>query len=551
MMLLEPDRNQLEIFVEALFRHVSKDKDGWISMRAFYEDDKAAKPARITPTSLAGGLRFVIDVAEDDARRAANEPKATVFCPPIAVFRDKDHAREEDLLAGPALTVECDRNPQQARIQLEQILGPATLVVRSGGQWTDPTTQQVHDKIHLHWRLKSVAKGADLAKLKQARQLATRLVDGDASNVPACHPIRWPGSWHRKGTPRLCEIIEQHCDNEIDLDVALPKLLKIAPPPPPQLESGGGQDKLDWDESFHDIVSGKVYHPALTSLSASFARYGVPELAARKTLHALMAVSDPADPERRRRRDVERGKLRSTVHSAYQKFATAPSSALLDPWAEIKMPDFPLDTLPASIRTFIEDQGRIMGGCPNALTLAALCTISGATDHRFKVKMMRHGRWWEGPRLWGLLVGDPSKKKTPIINAATRPLEQRQSEIYRDYKTQLRDYIEAGGKAAIRTHPQSRHTTSSTTQPSKRWARFLSAHPPGCWSSAMRFPAGSAEWKSMPAPHAPPIAHSGCKPSTVVVMPTTVSVAAKSISPTCQSASSAAFNQPGLPSCKD
>src|SRR6516225_7195118 len=135
MMLLEPNRDQIEIFVQALFRYVGK--DGFISMRAFYENDDSDKPVRITPTSLAGGLGFVIDVAEDDARRAANQPRATVFCPPVAVFNNKDHAREVDLLIGPALVVECDEDPQQARVKLEQLLGTATLVVRSGGQWTN------------------------------------------------------------------------------------------------------------------------------------------------------------------------------------------------------------------------------------------------------------------------------------------------------------------------------------------------------------------------------------------------------------------------------
>src|SRR6516164_10483019 len=58
MMLLEPNRDQIEIFVQALFRYVGK--DGFISMRAFYESDDSDKPVRITPTSLAGGLGFVI-----------------------------------------------------------------------------------------------------------------------------------------------------------------------------------------------------------------------------------------------------------------------------------------------------------------------------------------------------------------------------------------------------------------------------------------------------------------------------------------------------------
>jgi hypothetical protein len=140
-----------------------------------------------------------------------------VFCPPIAVFANKDHARERDITEGLALTVECDQHPHTARAKLEAILGPATMVVRSGGKWTDPATGQAHDKLHLHWRLRAPARGEALPTLKQARDIAARLVGGDPSNKPVCHPIRWPGSWHRKAEPVLCEIETANPDQEVDL----------------------------------------------------------------------------------------------------------------------------------------------------------------------------------------------------------------------------------------------------------------------------------------------------------------------------------------------
>ena len=82
--LLEPDRDQIEIFTEALFRYAGK--QGFVSVRAFHEDRGAKAVFRISPTPLTGGLKFLVDVAEDDARRAANDPRPVVFCPPIATF---------------------------------------------------------------------------------------------------------------------------------------------------------------------------------------------------------------------------------------------------------------------------------------------------------------------------------------------------------------------------------------------------------------------------------------------------------------------------------
>ena len=62
--------------------------------------------------------------------------------------------------------------------------------------------------------------------LREARGLATKLVGGDGTNISIVHPIRWPGSWHRKATPRLAKIVASS-DNEIDLAEAL-ELLRDA-----------------------------------------------------------------------------------------------------------------------------------------------------------------------------------------------------------------------------------------------------------------------------------------------------------------------------------
>ena len=146
--MLEPDRDQLEIFVDALFRRAG-DK-GFVAVRSFYEG--ADKPFRLSTAKLSGGLRFLIEVAEDDARRAAQNPAPVVFCPPLAVFGNKDHAREQDLLEGLALSVECDQHPGEARTILEDLLGPATVVVESGGTWVNGGNTP-ENKLHLHWRL--------------------------------------------------------------------------------------------------------------------------------------------------------------------------------------------------------------------------------------------------------------------------------------------------------------------------------------------------------------------------------------------------------------
>ncbi len=123
--------------------------------------------------------------------------------------------------------------------------------------------------------------------------------------------------------------------------------------------------------------------------------------------------------------------------TANQKTA---NESVFDPWERYIVPDFPVHVLPQMVQDYVTSQAMVIGCDPSALAMAALTAFSGALDHRFAVKMMRNGNWWEHPRLWTLLVGDPSRKKTPIINDVTRPLERHQNDLRRDYEARLRDY---------------------------------------------------------------------------------------------------------------
>jgi hypothetical protein len=225
---LEPVREQLAVFVRGLFRHTAP--GATVSLRAFPDDRGGSKPFLIVPARVTELCDELTDAAIDAARRAARAPAKIVFCPPIATFNSRRRAREQDLAEAPALSVECDAHPRRARTALEKMLGPATFVVASGGEWTDPETGEIEPKLHVHWRLAVPARTKDEhAMLKEARRLATLVAGADASNITAVHPIRWPGSWHRKGAPKLCLIVADNSECEIELGAAL-KALKAAAP---------------------------------------------------------------------------------------------------------------------------------------------------------------------------------------------------------------------------------------------------------------------------------------------------------------------------------
>jgi hypothetical protein len=319
-MALEPDRDQLEIFLDAVLRH--RGDQGYLSMRVFQHDNKPIFSqlwtARLGPKT---GSRHALDIAVDLARRAANTPQPAVFCPPIAVFNNADgfHAGEADLFKGLAISVECDQRPEEARQKLQEILGEATAVVRSGGQWVNGDDEP-EDKLHLHYRLKTPATGADLTKLKQARRIAAALVGGDASNIPAVHCLRWPGSWHRKAGPRLCELVSCNPDVEIDLDEALAALEQAAPGRK-KTGNGGTGEAADEAELIGNILAGVRLHDSINRLAAKWVRGKGPEVI-NSTIVRLQELMERSkarleryDDWKARYDDIGRG-----VESAWVKF---------------------------------------------------------------------------------------------------------------------------------------------------------------------------------------------------------------------------------------
>jgi hypothetical protein len=225
---LTPDASQLATFHEALFRYA--DSESYVSLRVF--PDRGAKGgAAVHVEGVRAGAENLLTAAARVATKAARWIEPAVFAPPVATFTNAERAAERDLANGLTLTVECDARPSAARAQLARVLGPPTLEVESGGTWVDPATGEVQAKVHVHYRLtEPTATPEDHARLKRARALATAHVGGDASNKTIVHPLRWPGSWHRKHEPaRLARIVGGDPESELDLADALERLDAVAP----------------------------------------------------------------------------------------------------------------------------------------------------------------------------------------------------------------------------------------------------------------------------------------------------------------------------------
>jgi hypothetical protein len=339
---LEPNRRHLEAFIDAVFRRATR---GFVSIRSFRESDTSEK-FRFS-SSPVDKREHLLDVVEDDARRAAQAPSPVVFCPPLCTFNSEHSAKEADIVEGLVITAELDRQPNQAREKLIAVLGVPTLEVKSGGRWkSDSGTAE--DKLHLHWRLARPATGVnDLTRLKRARSLVSRLAGGDTSCDPVNHPVRWPGSWHRKAEPRLCQIVVQNSEIEVELDRTLEVLIEaataagISEERPRSLNGDGSYADAsgDWAQLFGRIIRGSDLHVSTRDLAAKLVMLIENDGAIVNLVRGLIECSNAPHDERYR---VHYAKVPELVRSARQKFSVrhAPSAvrlrAILDVAASAK-----------------------------------------------------------------------------------------------------------------------------------------------------------------------------------------------------------------------
>jgi hypothetical protein len=195
----EPDRDELKHFVEPLFKNA--DPGTYVHLRAFRDDlNQVWRPDLwATPMVEKGSLDNIVAAAFQLASQAAEAPEPVCFACPICTFKTANGAAEKDVAQGLTISVDCDTTPERARERLEDLLGPSTLVVVTGGEWIDPETGEIQVRQHLHWRLATPASDfAGLVRLKEIRRMATELVGADPTGVPVSHPYRWAGSLYRK-----------------------------------------------------------------------------------------------------------------------------------------------------------------------------------------------------------------------------------------------------------------------------------------------------------------------------------------------------------------
>ncbi|HEX2529812.1 MAG TPA: virulence-associated E family protein [Geminicoccus sp.] len=354
---LQPDPEQAREFFGRVFRHAPD--GGFYSFRAFHHDsDRPPAQIKAEPfENTDAGMDRLVNVAAREMHCAAAWPVGIVLAPPIALFASKDKAGEADLVCAPALAIDCDARPADCVQQIQGLLGTATVIVATGGTWTDPNTGEVQDKVHVVYRLREPAVDVEgFTKVKRCNLLMAKLIGSDPSAAPPSHPMRLAGSLHtkNKNDPRLSRIIGGNPEAEIDLDDALERLedayrqhrdaaggqakARIA-------YSGEHQEKAEpTDTLVKQILTGDAYHGPLRALAWRLAQDGMTGGKIVKTLRGFM---DAVPPERRDGDEPGRWQSRyndipRTVGTAQEKLkkeaADAEAKAAKEPQADEVVP---------------------------------------------------------------------------------------------------------------------------------------------------------------------------------------------------------------------
>lgn len=138
--------------------------------------------------------------------------------------------------------------------------------------------------------------------------------------------------------------------------------------------------------------------------------------------------------------------LRAYAKAKSQADADAAAEAApVDLWAQYQPPILPTGILPDVLERFARVRGEQMGVDPGGIAMSALTVCASVIRDSIKIKVKQHEGWTESARIWTMLIGDPSYKKSPIMRAAAGKIKSMDAQMLADGNRALADWNENGG----------------------------------------------------------------------------------------------------------
>ena len=106
------------------------------------------------------------------------------------------------------------------------------------------------------------------------------------------------------------------------------------------------------------------------------------------------------------------------------------------------VPAFQPETLlPDVLRVWVMDEAERMPCPPDYVAAAALVALGSVIGARCAIRPKQNDSWLIVPNLWGAVVGDPSAKKSPALDAGLRPLDKLIAKAHKTHETTEREYL--------------------------------------------------------------------------------------------------------------
>lgn len=153
----------------------------------------------------------------------------------------------------------------------------------------------------------------------------------------------------------------------------------------------------------------------------------------------------------------------STIMDAIRSFAEAQQrveaeakaeSAPVDLWSRYDPPELPSGILPSVIERFAYERAKQMGVDAGGVAMSALTVCAAAIRDSIKIKVKQHEGWTESARIWTMLIGDPSFKKSPIMRAAAGKIKSMDAHLLHEANRKMQEWTENGGSKGGEPMPQ-------------------------------------------------------------------------------------------------
>lgn len=149
---------------------------------------------------------------------------------------------------------------------------------------------------------------------------------------------------------------------------------------------------------------------------------------------------------------------------AVRENAPAVESGPVDIWAAPPVPELPRGLLPPLIEQFAFESSAQMGTDPAGFAMSALAACAACIHDDIALQPKLHEKWSESARIWTMLIGAPSARKSPMMNRTTSAIKRRDAAMLRANARALAQWQDDGGnKGSTPKPPQPRLRIEDTT----------------------------------------------------------------------------------------